>query len=164
MTTLCWGQHYRGRVAGLLPVLRGQPPVLGRLPGQRLRPPLVPAVDLVLGVLGPRAAAQLLRRDERDVAVPDADLGGRSEVRGGEVRGRGYLLAGSEGLLGAESLPHDSSVPAVCPNNGETPDHLFTKQLIIAAIAAHRQFLYIITWVRCWCYVMVIINYCKWTT
>ena len=56
--------------------------MLGRLPGQRLRPPLVPAVDLVLGVLGPRAAAQLLRRDERDVAVPDADLGGRSEVRG----------------------------------------------------------------------------------
>ena len=85
MRTLCWGQHYRGRVAGLLPVLRGQPPVLGRLPGQRLRPPLVAAVDLVLGVLGPRAAAQLLRRDERDVAVPDADLGGRSEVRGGEV-------------------------------------------------------------------------------
>ena len=66
-------------------MLRGQPPVLGRLPGQRLRPPLVPAVDLVLGVLRPRAAAQLLRRDERDVAVPDADLGGRSEVRGGEV-------------------------------------------------------------------------------
>ena len=63
-------------------MLRGQPPVLGRLPGQRLRPPLVPAVDLVLGVLGPRAAAQLLRRDERDVAVPDADLRGRSEVRG----------------------------------------------------------------------------------
>ena len=59
--------------------------MLGRLPGQRLRPPLVPAVDLVLGVLGPRAAAQLLRRDERDVAVPDADLRGRSEVRGGEV-------------------------------------------------------------------------------
>ena len=83
MTTLCWGQHYRGRVARLLPVLRGQPPVLGRLPGQRLRPPLVAAVDLVLGVLGPRAAAQLLRRDERDVAVPDADLRGRSEVRGG---------------------------------------------------------------------------------
>ena len=66
-----------------------------------------------------------------------------------EVGGRGYLLAGSEGLLGAESLPHDSSVPAVCPNNGETPDHLFTKQLIIAAIAAiaePHQFLYIITW------------------
>lgn len=78
-------RHYRGRVSGL-PVLRGQPPVLGRLPGQRLRPPLVAAVDLVLGVLGPRAAAQLLRRDQRDVAVPDADLRGRS--RGQRSRGR----------------------------------------------------------------------------
>ena len=102
-------------------MLRGQPPVLGRLPGQRLRPPLVAAVDLVLGVLGPRAAAQLLRRDERDVAVPDADLGGRSEVRGQrwEVGGRGYLLAGSEGLLGAESLPHDSVCQRCVPTMGK---------------------------------------------
>ena len=95
--------------------------MLGRLPGQRLRPPLVAAVDLVLGVLGPRAAAQLLRRDERDVAVPDADLGGRSEVRGqrSEVGGRGYLLAGSEGLLGAESLPHDSVCQQCVPTMGK---------------------------------------------